>query len=120
MGKMRFGALAIQEDGTGTIELAPVVGAREPTHVSLYLLSHSSGWTLKIAYAKFIYSTDVRCLKYSDPTPDILYRLTHGLRMSVIDGRNRNTQWAELKANPDLMYQPRPPGRRSNELQSAN
>lgn len=93
---MKFGALSIEEDSTRTIELAPVVGPRERANVSIYSLSHSSGWQLKIAYAKFALNADVRCLEYSDSTPDTLHRLTHGLRMSVIDGPNRATQWAEL------------------------
>lgn len=63
IGKMRFAALSIEEYGASTIQLAPVVGSREPAHVSLYLLSHSCGWKLKIAYAKFMCSTDVRCLE---------------------------------------------------------
>ena len=93
---MQIGPLSIESGGTQIIELAPVGGSRERAHVSLYSIGHRSGWKLKLAYAKFMHSTDVRCLEYSDTTPDVLHRLTHGLRMSVLDGPNRNTQWAEL------------------------
>jgi hypothetical protein len=96
IGKMKVGPLSIDNCGMRIIELAPVVGSRERAHVSVYSLNHRNGWKLEVAYAKFMHSTDVRCLEYSDSTPDALHRLTHGLRMSVLDGPNRNTQWAEL------------------------
>jgi hypothetical protein len=80
------GPFSIEDAGKQTIEAQPVQGSKELVEADTFRVRHRDGWSLHLAVPTFSDGQrDIRCLEYSEGTPLPLHRLTHGLRMSLLD-----------------------------------
>ena len=95
--EMKFvvGDLSVQFESKDTVDATPITGPTQSAERHLYVITHKSGWQIYLAYMSFQESNDIRCVDYTDDTPDSLHRLKHGLRMSVYPFDNE-TEWSEL------------------------
>ncbi len=85
-------------DAGNTRILASKIGSREQVSVDAhrYAVIHRDGLKAFIGVIDFGESQDVRCLEVGKGAPEAVYRLLHGLRMSISDGPSAGEQWVEL------------------------
>lgn len=81
---------------TSEINAAPVKGSARPVNAHIYNLFHEKGWYITLSYTMFSDDKDVRCLAYTEDTPVILHRLTHGLRMVINFSADIQKEWVQL------------------------
>lgn len=83
--------------GTERVVAQDVGGKRGAAEAHIFVARREDAGMLEIGHLAFGRSSDVRCLRYSSDTPEVLHRLTHGLRMSIqeVDGGAKG--WVELR-----------------------
>lgn len=91
-----IGPLTLIYQGADVIDATPVGGTAASVEAHIYTMLHADDWSLTLAYTMFPECKDIRCLEYSVDTPDILHRLTHGLRMVVYYSPVMQKEWVEL------------------------
>lgn len=94
---MQIGDFKIIDEGRAWIH-ASRVGSQEQVGVFTHLFgaAHHDGWHAQVGVLEFDTGWDVRCLEVSKGAPEAVYRLLHGLRMSLYDGPSSGERWAEL------------------------
>lgn len=94
---MEVGKVKVSYEGKTRIQ-ASRIGSREQESVNAhrYSVAHRDGWQAWIGVIDFSDSQDVRCLEVGKGAPEAVYRLLHGLRMSISDGPSAGEQWVEL------------------------
>ncbi|MGM0984881.1 MAG: hypothetical protein ACQEXG_15905 [Pseudomonadota bacterium] len=92
-----IGKVEITDAGTTRIQ-ASRIGSRDQVSVNAQLFGavHSDGWRALLGVLEFDDGWDVRCLDVGKGAPEAVYRLLHGLRMSISDGPSAGEQWVEL------------------------
>jgi hypothetical protein len=91
-----IGPLRLSFEEKGRVRSESIMKKIYVVDVIKYELAHRSGWSMLLGYMPFPDCKDVRCLEYSDDTPDPLHRLTHGLRMAIYYNHRTNQEWVEL------------------------
>ncbi|MEQ6916039.1 hypothetical protein [Halomonas aquatica] len=94
---MEVGKVKVSYEGKTRIQ-ASKIGSREQmgANAHRYSVAHRDGWQASIGVMDFADSQDVRCLEVGKGAPEAVYRLLHGLRMSISDGPSAGEQWVEL------------------------
>lgn len=91
-----IGPLRLRFEEKGRMRADSITKENHLADVVKYELAHQSGWSMVLGYMSFPDGKDIRCLEYSDETPDALHRLTHGLRMSIYYNPKIDWEWIEL------------------------
>ena len=94
---MEIGRVEITDAGTRRIQ-ASRIGSRDQVSFNAQLFGavHSDGWRALLGVLEFEDGWDARCLEVGKGAPEAVYRLLHGLRMSISDGPSAGEQWVEL------------------------
>jgi hypothetical protein len=94
---LRVGPLLLRYKRRTPIKSSPIGGKPKVGSAWLYELLSPEDWNITLAYVEFDHNKrDIRCLEYSETAPDVLHRLTHGLRMAVYRDVNKKKDWIEL------------------------